>query len=132
MPTFFHPRPILSLIARAVHISGNRIVNISTGEDIPSLGLRVLNFGDALISPGVIDVHAHLNEPGREDWEGGCGIILLHLSFALFASFLHKLCLVVLAERMACRTWLTTPQAKGFFFAMFALLLHKSFQLHCC
>ena len=30
----------------------------------------VLDFKDSVISPGVIDVHVHLNEPGREDWEG--------------------------------------------------------------
>eukprot|EP00967_Tisochrysis_lutea_P111957 scaffold176407_cov20-Tisochrysis_lutea.AAC.1 len=60
-----------SLLLCAVHISGNRIVNISLGGDISYLGVKVLNFGDAVISPGVIDVHAHLNEPGREDWEEG-------------------------------------------------------------
>lgn len=35
----------------------------------------LIDYGDAVISPGVIDVHAHFNEPGREDWEGkgvGC------------------------------------------------------------
>ncbi|MEP7264857.1 MAG: allantoinase AllB [Bacteroidota bacterium] len=26
--------------------------------------------GDHLVMPGVIDPHVHLNEPGREDWEG--------------------------------------------------------------
>jgi allantoinase len=30
----------------------------------------VLNFKHAVISPGVIDVHIHLNEPGRAEWEG--------------------------------------------------------------
>lgn len=54
----------------AVHISGNQIVNITTGDDISYLGLKILNFGDAVISPGVIDVHVHLNEPGRQEWEG--------------------------------------------------------------
>jgi allantoinase len=32
------------------------------GEEISAHGLMVL--------PGVIDVHLHFNEPGREDWEG--------------------------------------------------------------
>jgi dihydroorotase-like cyclic amidohydrolase len=30
----------------------------------------VIDYGNAVISPGVVDVHAHFNEPGREDWEG--------------------------------------------------------------
>ncbi|CAI7823159.1 unnamed protein product [Closterium sp. NIES-53] len=33
-------------------------------------GLPVLDYGDAVISPGLVDVHVHLNEPGREEWEG--------------------------------------------------------------
>ena len=28
------------------------------------------DFGDAVVMPGVIDVHVHINEPGRTDWEG--------------------------------------------------------------
>ena len=26
--------------------------------------------GDNILMPGVIDVHVHINEPGRSDWEG--------------------------------------------------------------
>jgi hypothetical protein len=36
----------------------------------PPLALRTFNFKDAVIMPGVIDVHTHLDEPGREEWEG--------------------------------------------------------------
>lgn len=28
------------------------------------------DFGDLVIMPGVIDVHVHVNEPGRTEWEG--------------------------------------------------------------
>lgn len=28
------------------------------------------DYGDAVIMPGVIDVHVHINEPGRTEWEG--------------------------------------------------------------
>ena len=31
-------------------------------DDIEARGLHVF--------PGVVDAHAHVNEPGREDWEG--------------------------------------------------------------
>ena len=30
----------------------------------------VEDFGNAVIMPGVIDVHVHINEPGRTEWEG--------------------------------------------------------------
>ncbi|GFR49104.1 hypothetical protein Agub_g10899 [Astrephomene gubernaculifera] len=52
----------------AVYIEGSRIVAVSenVSVDLP----HVMNFRDAVISPGVIDVHCHLNEPGREEWEG--------------------------------------------------------------
>ncbi|MGL2966794.1 allantoinase AllB [Flavobacterium sp. XGLA_31] len=30
----------------------------------------VEDFGNAVIMPGVIDVHVHVNEPGRTEWEG--------------------------------------------------------------
>jgi allantoinase len=28
------------------------------------------DFGNAVIMPGVIDAHVHINEPGHTDWEG--------------------------------------------------------------
>jgi hypothetical protein len=37
---------------------------------IESLGGRVMDVGSLVISPGVVDIHTHLNEPGRYDWEG--------------------------------------------------------------
>jgi allantoinase len=30
----------------------------------------VLDVGDSLISPGLVDCHVHINEPGRSEWEG--------------------------------------------------------------
>ncbi|KAG2492833.1 hypothetical protein HYH03_008988 [Edaphochlamys debaryana] len=52
----------------AVYIEGTKIAEITenTTVTVP----HVLNFKDAVISPGVIDVHIHLNEPGRVEWEG--------------------------------------------------------------
>lgn len=36
-----------------------------------SLGAAsVLDVGDAVVMPGVVDVHVHVNEPGRAEWEG--------------------------------------------------------------
>ena len=31
---------------------------------------NVVDVGDDVLMPGCIDVHAHINEPGRTDWEG--------------------------------------------------------------
>ena len=31
---------------------------------------QVVDAGDLVIMPGVVDSHVHLNEPGRTDWEG--------------------------------------------------------------
>lgn len=33
-------------------------------------GFRVLDVGDALVMPGLVDTHVHVNEPGRTEWEG--------------------------------------------------------------
>jgi imidazolonepropionase-like amidohydrolase len=42
-------------------------------DTVPSRArFPVIDYGHAVISPGVIDVHVHMNEPGREDWEGRC------------------------------------------------------------
>ena len=32
--------------------------------------LKVLDAGNLLIMPGVVDSHVHVNEPGRTAWEG--------------------------------------------------------------
>lgn len=53
--------------ATLYHTNG-RIVRIETGSrpDAPDL----VDCGDEVLMPGVIDAHVHLNEPGRTDWEG--------------------------------------------------------------
>jgi allantoinase len=32
--------------------------------------LHVVDYGSAVVGPGLIDTHVHMNEPGREEWEG--------------------------------------------------------------
>ncbi|EEE61915.1 probable allantoinase [Oryza sativa Japonica Group] len=55
----------------AVEVKGGLINAIAVG-DYRSFLLRrpVVDYGDAVIMPGLIDVHAHLDEPGRAEWEG--------------------------------------------------------------
>ncbi|MBN1210382.1 MAG: allantoinase AllB [Myxococcaceae bacterium] len=33
-------------------------------------GLPVMDVGSKVVMPGVVDCHAHINEPGRTEWEG--------------------------------------------------------------
>ena len=30
----------------------------------------VVDVGDLVVSPGIVDTHVHVNEPGRTEWEG--------------------------------------------------------------
>ena len=32
--------------------------------------MQVIDAGDHLLMPGVVDSHVHVNEPGRTSWEG--------------------------------------------------------------
>ena len=68
--------------ACAVHVRGQSIVSVTTGRpgtDRLSLvkwraeanpRAAVMDYGPAYVAPGLIDVHVHLNTPGRDDWEG--------------------------------------------------------------
>ena len=62
-----------------VHVSGGKIVRVEVGDAVSAIiasavvGDHVLNLKDAVIGPGLIDIHTHLNEPGRDSWEGGRG-----------------------------------------------------------
>ncbi len=53
-------------------IKNGKIVQLVAGK-LPSeaLGERtVTELGHAVIMPGIIDAHVHINEPGRSEWEG--------------------------------------------------------------
>jgi len=53
----------------AIHIAGGRIARVSRFEEtIP--GVELVEAGDALVFPGLVDTHVHVNEPGRTEWEG--------------------------------------------------------------
>lgn len=46
----------------------DKIAAIRLGKFIEDAS--ILNFGTAVVMPGAIDAHVHINEPGRTDWEG--------------------------------------------------------------
>lgn len=53
----------------AVLIRGGRIEAVVSPAEIPA-GYQVLDVGTAVVMPGVVDTHVHVNEPGRTEWEG--------------------------------------------------------------
>lgn len=72
------------LLPGSIYIRGSMIADVSIGgpgaqrHEIAKLGvgeklfsrLPILDYGNAVLSPGLIDLHTHMNEPGREFWEG--------------------------------------------------------------
>ncbi|OUS03537.1 allantoinase [Flavobacteriales bacterium 33_180_T64] len=52
-----------------LHIRNDKILTtyrgLKTRESLP-----LLDYGNLIVMSGIIDVHVHINEPGREDWEG--------------------------------------------------------------
>jgi len=53
----------------SVHIADGRILSIASWDDAPP-GVELIDAGDAVVMPGLVDAHVHVNEPGRTDWEG--------------------------------------------------------------
>ncbi len=53
----------------AIVIEYGLIADVTSPDSLPA-DLEAIDFGDLVISPGVVDAHVHINEPGRSDWEG--------------------------------------------------------------
>ena len=53
----------------AVHIRGGRVEEVTEFDEVPD-GCPVVEAGDAVVLPGLVDSHVHVNEPGRTRWEG--------------------------------------------------------------
>jgi allantoinase len=51
----------------ALHIAAGRITEL-----LPAAppGVNLTQLGSRVISPGLVDCHVHINEPGRTEWEG--------------------------------------------------------------
>jgi allantoinase len=54
----------------AVHVRAGRIVAVGAFEDVAN-GCPLVEVDDgAVLLPGLVDTHVHINEPGRAEWEG--------------------------------------------------------------
>ena len=53
----------------SIVLAGGHIAEVAAyrGDDYPC---PVDDVGDAVVMPGLVDTHVHVNEPGRTEWEG--------------------------------------------------------------
>ena len=56
-------------IDTAIVIEGDKIGELIDRSKVPP-DMMMVDVGDLVISPGIIDAHVHVNEPGRTEWEG--------------------------------------------------------------
>ena len=54
----------------SIHVRGEKIVAVRDFDDtVP--GSEIVEAGDdAIVMPGLVDTHVHINSPGRTEWEG--------------------------------------------------------------
>ena len=57
------------LAPAALHVREGRIADV-TAFDVTGGRARIIEAGERLVTPGVVDSHVHINEPGRTEWEG--------------------------------------------------------------
>jgi len=53
----------------SIQIDNGRIVRVGGYDDRPA-GIDLIDARELIVSPGIVDTHVHVNEPGRTDWEG--------------------------------------------------------------
>ncbi len=56
--------------AASVHIGADGTIVAVAAEGAAPAGVPVVDAGDAVVLPGIVDTHVHVNEPGRTEWEG--------------------------------------------------------------
>jgi allantoinase len=59
----------LGLGEACIHVSNGSIERVAAFDDVPS-GVPLVDAGEGVVLPGLVDTHVHVNEPGRTEWEG--------------------------------------------------------------
>lgn len=54
----------------AITVRDGRIVAIDADAAADATGELVIDAGELMVLPGLVDTHVHINEPGRTEWEG--------------------------------------------------------------
>jgi allantoinase len=55
----------------AVLVHDGRISAVVSADEVPAdANIKVHDFGELAILPGLVDSHVHINDPGRTEWEG--------------------------------------------------------------
>ena len=54
--------------AHSIHVRDGVIEAVRGFDDVA--GSEVIDAGDAVVMPGLVDTHVHINSPGRTEWEG--------------------------------------------------------------
>lgn len=57
------------VVPATVHVKRGVIERVGAFDEVGD-GAPLVDVGDKVISPGVVDSHVHVNEPGRTEWEG--------------------------------------------------------------
>ena len=57
------------LAPASIHITDGTILRV-TPHDPEDSRHQLVDLGDLVVSPGIVDTHVHINEPGRTEWEG--------------------------------------------------------------
>lgn len=53
----------------AVHVRRGVIAAVADFDDVPA-DAEIVDVGGAVLMPGLVDTHVHVNDPGRAEWEG--------------------------------------------------------------
>jgi len=56
--------------AACLHVDKGIIERVVPFESDDPTGSQVFNVPGFVVSPGIVDTHVHINEPGRTEWEG--------------------------------------------------------------